>query len=121
MPDIFGIDLAGIIGNVLGPLLFDQTLTKVTSIRDPNDSTKRIETKVSHPCRGFIDEYEDTFVDGVLVKIKDHKIVILGATLPVGIVPEPTDQIFAEGQTFTIVAEGVVRDPAGATYECQSN
>ncbi|MBL4904287.1 MAG: hypothetical protein JKY62_16815 [Desulfocapsa sp.] len=121
MPDIFGIDLAGILADSLGSLVFDQTLIKVTSIRDPDDSSKRIKTKVSHIHKGFIDVYEDTFVNGGLVKMTDRKIVMLGATLPTGVVPEPGDQIIAEGRTFTIVADGVVRDPAGATYECQSN
>lgn len=120
LPDIFGADLAGVLNEALGPLVFDQTLIKITSIRDPSNPTKRLSTETSFPCRGFIDVFEDGTLSGTGIKITDRKIVILGASLPSGIEPVPGDKITAEGTTFTIVPNGVVRDPAGATFECQS-
>lgn len=121
LPNIFNADIANIINNALGPLVFDQTLIKITSIRDPSDSTARIRNETQYPCKGFVDDFKDAFINGTIVKMTDRKIVILGASLPSGIEPEPQDEIFAENTTFTIVTDGVVRDPAGATFSCQAN
>ena len=120
MPNIFNADIAGIIAKELGPLVFDQTLTKAAKSRDPADSTKVVTVETNYPCKGFIDVFSDKWVNGTTVKVDDHKIVILGASLAVGIVPEPGDKITAEGSVFVIVKDGVMRDPASATYECQS-
>ncbi len=118
--NIFGADIAGQINKALGPLVFDQILIKVTEARDPVDPTLMVPTDTPSDCKGFIDVFKDDQVDGTLVLRSDHKIVILGASLPSDIVPLPGDRITAEGSTFTIVENGVKRDPAGATYECQS-
>lgn len=118
--NILNANIAKIIHKVISPIVFDQTLIKVSSTRDPLDSTKRINTETSHACKGFVDNYKDGWANGTIIKISDRKIVIIGNSLTDGIVPEPNDKIIAEGTTWTIVKEGVVRDPAGATYECQS-
>lgn len=120
MPDIFGAKIAQEINKALGPLVFDQVLIKTSSTRDPADSTKRVKTKVQHPCKGFIDTYKDQFINGTLVHDSGRKVVILGASLPAGIIPEPGDMITAEGKNHTIAKEGVTRDPASATYECRA-
>lgn len=120
MPDIFGIDIAGIIDEVLSPSLFDQVLIKVSDERDATNPTKKNHVEVNHPCRGFVDNFSKENARGNSVRITDHKIIIIGNTLPIGVIPEPGDKIIAEGSTFTIVSEGVMRDPAGATYECRS-
>ena len=119
-PDIFGIGLAGVLSDELGDLLFDQTLIVVTDVRDPNNSTKNIKSETPYPCKGFIDTFDDRMINGTTIKFSDRKIVIMGATLPQSVVPTSGDKIVAEGQTFTITDGGVRRDPAGATYECQS-
>lgn len=119
-PDIFGAKIAQLINNGLGSLVFDQVLIKVSSIRDPSDPTKTIETEVSHNCKGFIDVFKDDQIDGTLILQNDRKIVILGASIEGGVTPEPGDKITAESEDFVIVPKGVKRDPAGATYECQS-
>lgn len=120
MPDIFGAGIAQAINSGLGSLVFDQTLVKITSQRDPTDSTSTIQVETPHQCKGFVDNYRNENLRGTQVRITDLKIVILGASLAAGIVPEPGDIIIAENRRFTIVADGVMRDPAGATYECQS-
>jgi hypothetical protein len=120
MPDIFGLDLAGLIGSIMSEYVFDQTLIKVSSVRDPTNPTKKLQVEESHPCKGFVDNFEAENAKGGSVRITDLKIVIFGDSLPVGVVPEPGDKITAENGTFVIVDEGVARDPAGATYECRS-
>ncbi|QBQ71174.1 hypothetical protein S0112_067 [Shewanella phage S0112] len=119
-PDIFGADIAGSILDGLGGLVFDQMLVKITTGRDPLDPTKIIPVESPYPCKGFIDNYakENRFSPQQITGVK---IVILGASLPSGIIPEPGDKIHAEGKVFTIQPnDSVVRDPAGATYECRS-
>lgn len=120
MPDIFGIDIAGIIDEQLSPLVFDQVLIKVTTARDTVNPTKQATTKVEHKCKGFVDNYARENARGTSTRITDYKVVIIGNTLDAGVVPEPGDEIIAEGRTFKIVDDGVERDPAGATYECRS-
>ena len=120
LPNIFGVDIAGIVNSTLGPLVFNQTLIKVTSVTDPTNQTNEIQTEVSHSCKGFVDEFDDMTIRGTPVKVTGRKIIILGASLPDNIVPIPGDKITAEGITSTIVGEGVSRDPAGATFECQT-
>lgn len=120
MPNIFGANIASIVNRELGPLVFDQVLVTTARTEDPADSTKIISVETEHACKGFIDDFADEWVNGTTVKVTDRKIVILGDSLPAGIVPEPGDKITAEGKRFTIVKDGVRRDPAGATYECQS-
>ncbi len=121
MPDIFKADIAGEIHKELKTLVFDITLTKVEpGTRTPGaltGGTNPVET--GYTVKGFVDEYQDRHIDGTLIQRGDRKIVILGASLPSGTVPEPSDKITAEGETRTIVEDGVKRDPAGATYTCQ--
>jgi hypothetical protein len=118
MPNIFGADIAGAIFNALGPLVFDQTLVKISSVRDVTDKTHLVKTKTPYTNKGFVDSFDTEEIDGSLIKRTDRKISILGASLATGIIPEPGDEIIAEGSTFTIVSDGVSRDPAGALYEC---
>lgn len=120
MPNIFKANIAKLINKHLGPLVFDQVLTKGVKTKDPTNSTKIITVDTDYTCKGFIDEFKDEWVNGTTVKVNDRKIVILGDSLDVGIVPEPGDKILAEGTTWIIVKDGVKRDPAGATYECQA-
>lgn len=120
LPNIFGVDLAGIVNDALGPLVFDQILIKISSVRDEVDPTKMVKTRVPYACKGFIDDFIDGTFKGTTIKVNDRKIVILGASLPTGIEPEPNDEITAEGETFSIASDGVLRDPAGATFECKA-
>lgn len=120
MPNIFNANIAKLINKHLGPLVFAQTLTKAVKTQHPTDSTKVVTVETAHSCKGFIDEFKDEWVDGTTVKVNDRKIVILGDSLPTGVEPEPGDKITAESKVWVIVKDGVKRDPAGATYECQS-
>jgi len=121
MPDIFKADIAGKINKALGNLVFDLTLTKVEpGTRTPGTLTGGTNpTETGHTVKGFVDEYKDYQIDGTLIQRGDRKVVILGGSLSSGVIPEPGDKITAEGETRTIVEDGVKRDPAGATYTCQ--
>lgn len=121
MPNIFGEDIAGKIYQALKNKVFDITLTKVElGTRTPGSLTSGTNpTETAHTVKGFVDEYQDRHIDGTLIQRGDRKIVILGGSLPSGVVPEPSDKITAEGETRAIVEDGVKRDPAGATYLCQ--
>lgn len=116
---LFGKDIAGVLASKLGPLLLGFTLIKVTSgARDAADpSAGTSPTEASHACRGILEDYRDGQYDETIIKRGDRKALILGDTLPTGVVPEPSDKVTAEGRGFVIV--GVTRDPDGATYTCQ--
>lgn len=119
MADVFGADIAGQIGDALGPLLLPATLIKVTqgdrTSGSPTAGQKTSESSKS--CRGFTDSYSDGQVDGTLVERGDRKVILLGASIQGGAVPEPGDKVRIEGATLNIV--NVDRDPAAATYTCQ--
>lgn len=120
LPNIFGANIAQLINNALGNAVFDQTLIKRSSTQSTVNRTKQEIVTSPYPCKGFIDEFTDDYINLTNIKKSDRKIVILGASLAAGIIPEPGDGIIAEGITFTIVPDGIVRDPAGATFTCQA-
>jgi hypothetical protein len=117
MPNIFKANIAKEIGKAMGPLVFPLTLTKIrpSTRGDLTGGVNSIPDTFSG--KGFIDNYRDSRVDGSIVKVGDRVITILGASM--GAIPEPNDTVFIEDREWTIVKDGVKRDPAGATYECQ--
>jgi len=119
MPDLFGIDIAGIVAGAMADGLLPVTLTKVIpGQRDPADLSSGTKNSTrKYPCRGFIQDYQTRQIDGDIIKMGDRQVLILGATLPSGVVPEPDDLATCEGRTYTL--KYVRRDPAAATYTCQ--
>ena len=117
--NLFGANISGKIAKSLGPKLLPMSLVKVVpGTRSPTDpSSGTNPTKRNFPCRGIVDTYKTTQMDGTIVKMGDRKALLLGDTLPRGVVPEPNDEIRAEGALFTVV--NVERDPDAATYLCQ--
>ena len=120
MPDLFGINIAKLIADNVGPGVLDAILTKVTDgTRTPGDLTAGLNpTTADYTCKGFVDDYSAYQVDGTLIKANDHKVTLLGGTLQGGIVPQQGDKVFIENTTYEIVK--VKRDPAAATYLCQA-
>ena len=116
---LFGVDIAGALNTALGPLLPSMTLTKVLpgtrSASDPSAGTQP--TSRAYPCKGILDTYRTSQIDQTIVKQGDRKALLLGDSLPSGVVPAPGDTVTAEGAVFTVVA--VERDPDAATYTCQ--
>lgn len=116
---LFGKDIAGVLASKLGPLLLPITLQKMKSgARDPAEpSAGATLTTTSYPCRGILDSYRDSQYDDTIIKRGDRKALILGDSLPSGIIPEPSDKVVAEGRVYNVV--GADRDPDAATYTCQ--
>ena len=118
---LFGIDIAGLIHANISPGLLDATLHHTTpGTRTPGDPTAGINsTSVDYPCKGIADDYRDAEVDGTIVQMNDRKILLTGNSISGGaVVPEQTDGITIEGVRYTII--NIKRDPAAATYLCQS-
>lgn len=117
--DLFGANISGKIAAAMGPLLASMTVSKTMSgTRTPSDPSAGTNPVVTaYPCKGILDDYSASQFDGTIIKRGDRKALILGDTLPAGIIPEPSDLVGAEGATFTVVA--VKRDPDAATYLCQ--
>jgi hypothetical protein len=123
-PDIFGIDLAGIVDDAFQAAngSFPCTLIKQRAgPRDPMQPTAgRAIVPVNIGCRGFLDVRKRKAGEDAVERTKGV-FVIFGASLPANEEPMTGDTIVSpeEGKTFTIQADGVERDPAGATYECE--
>lgn len=116
MPDIFKAGIARKIAKYLGPLLFPLVLIKRSS-SNRSELTGGVNTREEKfTGKGFIDDYEDSRVDGTIIKHGDRIVNILGASISV--TPTIGDAVVIEGKTWEIVGP-VKRDPAGAMYECQ--
>lgn len=117
---LFGVNISGIIKQSMAAGLLPLTLIKqIAGARGADLTDGQAISQKKYPCRGFIDEYKLNQIDGTTVQRGDKKILIIGDTLPAGIIPEANDRIIAEGITHVI--PGVPeRDPAAATYICQA-
>lgn len=124
MPNLFGIDIAGILNSALGssgpaPLL-PATLSKIIEgDRDPDDLAAGPErTSSDYTATGMISSYSASKIDGTIIQANDREVMLLGASIEDGAIPEMGDRITIEGEEYVIV--GIPdRDPAAATYTCQ--
>ena len=125
IPNIFNANIAQQINAALGSRVFPTVLTKVTTARDPSNPTLTVETRTTHTCRGFTSDRRELNLPETKTKGRVNFIIILGASLPDGVAPEPEDEVqVSDGSidsstTFIIATGGVSRDPAGATYTCE--
>lgn len=119
MPNLFGIDIAGIIGENLGPGLLAATLIKVTQgTRTGGSLTAGMNpTTASYAARGILSDYEDRQINGTLIVQGDKQVLLLGSTIASSQIPVAGDKVTIEGRTYNIIK--VTRDPAAATYLCQ--
>lgn len=119
MPDLFGLDIAGMINDYMGEGLLPLTLTKVVKSLDSGSTTMTTTSTTSYSGRGFIEAFKDIelLARDNTVQASDRRVVVLGASLPGGVVPNKGDQITIEGKTYYLV-DILKRDPAAATYEC---
>lgn len=119
-----GIDVAALVAEHLGPRVLPCILYKpVPGTRDPSDPTAGIVPgpPAAYNCRGFIEDFSPTSIDGTLIKASDRKVTVLGATIEGGAEPEggvDKDQFLVEGRRYNI-HRVLSRDPAGATYILQ--
>ncbi len=116
---LFGVDIAALLKKNMATGLLPVKLIKETpGARDAANLTAgQPLVPKSYNCRGFTEEYKLSEVDGTTIQRGDKKILILGDTLPKGILPVANDRVECEKITYVIV--GVGRDPAAATYTCQ--
>lgn len=116
MTKLFGVDIAKEIAKGMATGLPKCTLEKLLPgqrtagdiAAGPSISTKKF------PCRGIVQDFDLKAFEGTTVQKGDRQVLILGATLPNGIVPQLNDFIIAENVRSEIV--NVTRDPAAATY-----
>lgn len=118
--ELFGLDIAEMVNDVMGDDLVQMTLIKDTigSRDSDNLAAGQSKTTTSHICNGFTSSYKQKDIAGTTIRINDTKISILGASLSDGIFPVPGDRIITENNTYTIQEKGVSRDPAAAKYDC---
>lgn len=120
MPELFGIDIAGIIAQEVGPGVLPATLIVVTPgtrlLGNPTGGTQPTRTSIPGG-RGLIDDYTDDQIDGTLVQEGDRIVTLIANTFPGLPVPKPNDEVTIENGTYKIIR--VKRDTAAATYTCQ--
>jgi hypothetical protein len=119
MTKLFGVDIAAILNQSLGPGLLKMTLVRLTpGQRVDGDLTSGVHpSRKTYACKGVVVDYRLSQFDGDLVQKGDRRVLLLGKSLPSGIVPQSSDHIQAEGVEAEVV--NVIRDPASATYDCQ--
>lgn len=121
MPNIFGIDIAGIVDSSLTAAggLLPATLHSVTQGTRANGAiaSGTNPTETAYPCKGIVSDYAVGQINGFLIQAGDRKVLLVGKSIAGGTVePKPSDRVTIEGRTYSVV--GVTRDPAAATYEC---
>jgi hypothetical protein len=118
MPNLFGVDIAGIIHGAMSPGLLAATLHHtVPGVRSGDLTAGTNPTETSHSARGFIDDYKEHQFTGDLILIGDRKVLLIGNSITPAIVPEPGDFVTIESVRYKVVR--VDRDPAAATYTMQ--
>lgn len=119
MPDLFGLDIAGLVADGIsgaGGLVPGTITTQVTAPRDPLDPTaERAKTPQVSTFDGFVERLTSTRRSGSSVFEAGEYVSILGATLEPAMVPAPGDVIVIEETTYTVEAVAD-RDPAAALY-----
>lgn len=120
MPSLFGVDIAGAIGDALGPELLSATLHKTSAgSRTPGSLTGgNNPTETGYAAKGVVDDYSDREVDGTNIRVGDRRVLLLASTIASAQVPDQGDAITIEGTRYEVVGP-VKRDPAAAMYLCQ--
>lgn len=121
MPNLFGLDIARLVDDSLSAAggVLTGTLTKRTSgTRTPGSLTAGTNpTETSHAFRGFIASRTTSRRGGTAAETSGRFVTILGASISPAAVPEPSDRVTIEGETFDVLS--VTRDPAAAVFECE--
>jgi hypothetical protein len=117
---LFGVDIAGIIATAVAPGLLPATLTQFAPGAQPTRRTEAPpQVATAHSCRGIWEDYDPDMVrDSALILAGDRKALLIGDTLPAGVVPKQGDTITIEGITLVVIRMES-RDPAAATYLVQ--
>lgn len=120
MPDLFGLDIAGIIDDAIvgaGGVLTGTLHKRTAGTRTPGDLTSGVNpTDTDVSFRGFIERKTDVRLADSLVTQDGERLTILGNSLG-GVEPESGDEVTIENQRFTITRIRS-RDPAAAVFVC---
>lgn len=123
MPNLFGIDIAGLVNSSIagaGGVLTGTLHKRTAGTRTSGQLTSGVNpTYVDSTFNGFIDRKTSTqLVGGTLVTKEGERASILGASISPAAVPEMGDELTLEGNRYKIT-KVLDRDPAGALYVCQ--
>lgn len=121
MAELFGIDIAGIVGDAMAGQLHAVTVTRYTEgERDPDNLTggRPREPATVTGIDGFWEDFTRDPPPGVTVELGDRKAVLIGDSIPAGGHPVRNDAITIEGKTLFMV-QLLARDPASAVYVYQ--
>lgn len=119
--ELFGVDIAGILADQLGPGLPLVALSEpVSGARTPGNLTagRQALPPKSYTARGLWEDFKGPAPAGVTVLTGDRKALILGDTIDPPAVPGPGWSVTIEGVTLWIV-QALTRDPAAAHYVYQ--
>lgn len=124
MPNLFGMDIAGIVASNIGPGCVDAILTKYANgAYDVNNPAAGLpKTATPYTCKVVATKWVQGVIDGTVRKVEGKVTVILG-TVQGGVTPAPGDTItfIAPASTTAkpvIVTGKVDIDAAGATATC---
>ena len=118
---LLGVNMAAEIAKGFKGLLLPGTLTKSTpGTRSTTDITGGTNpTEAVFTFEGFVEDYSDKTIAETLIQEGDRKISILrGSLSDTTQIPEPHDALSIESEAYEVIR--VMRDPAGAIFECQS-
>ncbi len=120
MPDLFGMDIAGMIADEIDKAggVVPSTLRKMSpGTRDPSNPTSGTNpTYADHDCQAFMDTLASLRPETIVANAS-AVVNIIGASVEGGAIPETGDQVLIESLTFTVLQAS--RDPAAAVYVCQ--
>ena len=123
---LFGLDLAKIVDDAMVSAggtssqgaQRNATLFSVTPQAPSSGNSITPSEPTQHRARGFIEEYEDSEIDGTIIRKGDRKVTLFGGSIQPAVAPKTNDQVSIEGDTYDVQRISS-RDPAGATYVLQ--
>lgn len=123
MPDLFGIDIAGIVNDSIsaaGGVLTGTLHKRSAGTRTSGQLTSGVNpTFADSTFNGFVDRKTSaTLLEGSLVIREGDRVSILGASINPAVVPEAGDELTIEGNRYHITKVRD-RDPAAALYVCE--
>lgn len=116
--ELFGVDIAGIVADNIGPGLLDVTIIRTAegdrqagNLTGGRESTPATFTGT----KGIWEDLPRTAPPGIEFQLNDRVALLIGDTIPAGGIPIRNDAIEIEGIRLWVV-QLLGRDPAAATY-----
>lgn len=119
MPDLFGLDIAGLVNDSIvsaGGVRSGVLTKRITGVRTPGDLAGGTNpTSTTHSFNGFVERKTDRRNNSVIAEPMSI-VSILGASISPIVDPEVNDTVSIDGVTWTLL-ELISRDPAAALFE----